>query len=326
MSALAWVKAAHIAASALLAGAFAFQILVLRRIAPPAGSAALALRVRGQLRALAISGVVAGAVSWLAWLGLLAISMSGRPAAEALTPSVLGTVVAQTTFGHVWSLRATLWLAIAVLLLWPAGKQGGGSPPRHWITAGLALLVVCSLGWAGHAVGTQPLHALVDAVHLLAASVWLGMLPPLWLVIRRACKSAEPASADLAAAAARLFSLPGMVAVGVLALTGLGNALWLLDTPRDLVATKYGLVLLAKLSAFGLMLLLAASNRLLLAPAAQSAASQAARLQALRRLQASVLLEVALGALVLVLVGILGVTAPGTHGAGAHHMHDMRDM
>jgi putative copper resistance protein D len=267
-----------------------------------------------------------GLASWLAWLSMLAISMSGQPAARALTPSVLGTLLGQTTFGRVWALRAALWLAIAVLLLWPRSKQHGKSRVAHRIAPALALLVVCSLAWAGHAIGTQPLHALVDAVHLLAASIWLGMLPPLWLVIRHACRSSESAPANLAASAARLFSLPGMVAVGALALTGVGNALWLLDSPRDLVATNYGLVLLAKLAAFALMLGLAASNRILLAPAAHSAASEGARVQALRRLRASVLAEVALGAVVLVLVGILGVTPPGMHGAGAHHMHDMQDL
>ena len=320
MPVLAWVKAVHIAASALLAGAFAFDLLVLRRIVLPAEDAVLAHDVRARLRVLAGCGVAAAAASWLAWLGMLAISMSGEPPGEALTPAVLGTVIAQTTFGHVWCLRAALIAVVAVLLLWPAGQRRA-SPP--WIAAGLSLALACSLAWTGHAVGTQPLHVVVDAVHLLAATVWLGMLPPLWLVIRRACARADAPSTALAAAAARLFSLPGMLAVAALALTGTGNALWLLDAPRELVATKYGQVLLAKLVAFALMLMLAAGNRLWFAPAAQGASSPAERLQALRRLRTSVLLEVALGALVLALVGVLGVTAPGLHGAHAHHMEDM---
>lgn len=206
MPVLAWVKAVHIAASALLAGAFAFDLLVLRRIALHGEDAALARDVRARLRVLALCGMAAAAASWLAWLGLLAISMSGQPASEALTPSVLGTVVAQTTFGRVWCVRAALILVVAVLLLGPARRQRG-SPP--WIAGGLSLALACSLAWSGHAVGTQPLHVVVDAVHLLAASVWLGMLPPLWLVIRRACARADAPWTSLAAASARLFSLPG---------------------------------------------------------------------------------------------------------------------
>jgi putative copper resistance protein D len=323
MAPIAWVKAVHIGASALLAGAFAFELLILRRSAPADDNAALAGWMQGRLRALTLCGVIVGAISWAAWLGLLAISMSGQPPAQALAPSVLGTVVAQTTFGHVWTLRAVLLLAVAALLLWPQPQARGHGGLRHWVAAGLSLLLVCSLAWAGHAAGTQGLHTLVDAVHLCAASVWLGMLPPLWLAIHRACASGTPAGAAFAASAARRFSLPGLVAVCTLVITGIGNAWALLDSPRDLLTTRYGLVLLAKLAAFALMLLLAAGNRVLFAPRAQSAAAPADRLQALRRLRTSVLLEASLGAVVLVLVGILGVTAPGMHGSAAHHMHDM---
>jgi len=319
MPALAWVKAIHIAASALLVGAFAFEVLVLRRIGLPAEDAMLARELQGRLRQLAICGVVAAALTWIAWLGMLAISMSGQPAGEALTPSVLGTVIAQTAFGRTWLLRAGLMVALAALLFSPAAARRKGRA----IGAGLSLLLACTLAGAGHALGTQPLHTVVDAVHLIAASVWLGMLPPLWIVIRRACARSEPAWTSLAAAAARQFSLPGMIAVGTLAATGLGNALWLLASPRDLVATKYGQVLLAKLAAFALMLMLAAGNRMFFAPAARQAGSASARMQALRRLRASVLLEMALGALVLALVGLLGVTAPGTQGEHAHHMEGM---
>jgi len=323
MPPIAWIKAAHIAASALLAGAFAFELLILRRLAPAGDEAALAGWMQGRLRALTLCGVAVAAVSWVAWLGLLAISMSGQPAAQALGPSVLGTVVTQTTFGHVWSVRAVLLLALAALLLWPQRQARGGSACRHWLAAFLSLLLVCSLAWAGHAAGTQTVHALVDAVHLCAASVWLGMLPPLWIAIQRACASGTPAGAAFATSAARRFSLPGLLAVCTLAVTGVGNALWLIASPRDLLTTKYGLVLVAKLAVFALMLLLAAGNGLVLAPRAQSAALPAERLQALRRLRTSVLLEATLGAVVLVLVGILGVTAPAMHGSAGHSMHDM---
>ncbi len=321
MEVLAWVKAVHIAASALLAGAFAFEILVLRRIAARADDAARAAWVRGRLRVLALCGLAAGAVTWLAWLAMLAVSGRGQPVAQAVTLSVLGTVIPQTTFGHAWSLRAALLVALAVLLLGRSGQRRYAS--AQWSAAVLSLLFVCSLAWSGHGVGAQALHALVDAVHLLAASVWLGMLPPLWLVVRRACAVADSGWTDLAATSARLFSLPGMIAVAVLALSGVGNALWLLDSPRDLVDTTYGRILLAKLCVFALMLMLAAGNRIVFTPAAQSSASQAGRLQALRRLRNSVLVEVALGAIVLVLVGTLGVTPPGSHGAHVHHMEDM---
>lgn len=313
MPALAWVKAVHIAATALLAGVFAFDILVLRRGALPGDDAAPAPALRASLRGVAIGALGVGALSWLAWLALLAIDMSGQAPAEALRPGVLGTVLGRTTFGHVWIWRAGLLLALAIVLRRRRVLSA-------WAGAGLALPLVCGLAWAGHAAGGPPLQGLLDAVHLLAASVWLGMLLPLWLVIRRAATSEDPAWLAVAAASARLFSLPGMVAVATLALTGLANAAWQLEAPGELITTAYGQVLLAKLAAFALMLVLAGANRLRFTPAAQVGAPDRGR--ALRHLRASVLLEVALGALILACVGWLGVTAPGAHDEHAHHMHE----
>ncbi len=95
--------------------------------------------------------------------------------------------------------------------------------------------------------------------------------------------------------------------------TGLANSWFLIGTAHvaEVTTTTYGLLLLAKVGLFGIMLMLAAVNRFHLTPrlgaALERPASRAVAVAALRR---SVLLETALGALVLVLVSLLGTLAP----------------
>jgi putative copper export protein len=81
------------------------------------------------------------------------------------------------------------------------------------------------------------------------------------------------------------------------------------------------LLLLAKLAFFALMLLLAVANRLRWTPRLDAGAD---RPLALRRLRRNVAAELLLGAAVLALVGVLGVTAPPAHEPGFHPMHDMQ--
>src|SRR3954470_20298368 len=110
MSWLGADRSLHLAGSALVAGAIAFELLLLRPAPEAARAPELALRVRRWVRALAVLGVGVGLLSWVAWLAQAAIAMTGLPASEALTSSNLRTVVVRTTFGNVWALRLLLFL------------------------------------------------------------------------------------------------------------------------------------------------------------------------------------------------------------------------
>ena len=264
------------------------------------------------LRTQCAWGIALALVSWAGWLAATAMGMSGLPAAQALTPDVLGTVLLRTTFGQVWSLRLALLAVVAALLVSQTGRPAARQP----LAAVLALGLVASLAWTGHALGTSRAHVWIDAIHLVAAAVWLGMLPLLWLVTSRAVS--QPASwRELALACARRFFLPGLAAVLVLALSGLANTAWMLDSPADLVNTGYGRVLALKLALFASMMVLAGVNRLLLVPKAQRLPA------ALGQLRTSVMAELALGAAVLAVVAWLGVTPPAAHDHPAHRMENM---
>jgi putative copper resistance protein D len=131
--------------------------------------------------------------------------------------------------------------------------------------------------------------ATLDAVHLLAAGLWIGGLAVL-LAIRK-----WPAFA----AALALFSDMAMIAVLVLVMTGLINAVSILLGDRGTDAPLYVGVLAAKLGLVLAMLGLAAVNRFRMLP--RGATGAVAR---------NAGIELALGGIVIVLAGWLGQLAP----------------
>lgn len=299
-------RALHIGAMVLLAGISAFRLLLLP---PDAGGAGMA-RV---LRTVGAWAALVALASWIGWLAGIAIEMSGLPALRALTPGVLGTVATQTTFGQVWLWRAGVLLVLAALLWRPAKATSRGEDA---LVAILALCALGSLAASGHALGAHPEHLVIDAVHLLAAGLWLGMLPLLWWSIDRAIATGAPGDEWLAVHATQSFALPGATAVVALAITGVLNAWWLVGSPANLLASRYGLLVLVKIGLYLAMVFLALVNRLVLAP--RLAGSKPGALRALRR---SVLAETVLGVLVLATVAVLGVTPPAAREHSGHPMH-----
>jgi putative copper resistance protein D len=273
-------------------------------------------------RARRVAGwaITVAIVSGIVWLGLEAVEMSGAGAAAAWDARILERVLAETQFGHAWSLRLVLALAIAVLLA-VAGGRIGGSPPLARAIVLLSGVLLATIAWAGHAAGERGtdriVHLSADAVHLVAAGAWLGALPGLAALLAHARKASTPEAAGIAA---RRFSTLGVVSVGILVITGIVNAWYTVGSVPALLATVYGRLLLLKLVLFGAMLALAAINRLRLTP--RLTAGRGA--WAARQLERNAIAETALGLAVLGVVGVLGMTSPAVHVHTApmsHHTH-----
>ncbi len=181
----------------------------------------------------------------------------------------------------------------------------------RWLQLAAAAALIAPLALIGHAGATPgaagQLHLASDAVHLVAAGVWLGGLPALALLL----SSARPPR-GLAARAAARFSTLGIASVAALLASGIVNSWMLLSTPRDLIATDYGRLLFLKIGLFAAMLVIAAVNRFHLTPRLAGAPAR-------RALMRNSLTETALGAGVLLLVGALGTMQPAAH----HHLPDI---
>jgi putative copper resistance protein D len=297
------VRALHLAALALLAGGFAFPLFVL-----PTSAAAQSERwvLHRWYMALRFSGAFLALGTWAAWLALVAVAVSGLPAMDALRPAVLG-LVAQTRFGQVWLIRLLLMLLLVAWLAWP--RRGQAPPANDADVAGsaLAACVLVSQAWAGHATAAPLSHVALDALHLVAAALWIGSLPPLIAVLARA-RAGASASTALAAAAARGFTNLGTFAVGTLALTGLINGRLMVGSLHALANSGYGRLIAAKLVLFAAMLAFAAASRFRVAPRLRDANPQSRA--AAHSLWRNVAIELALGACMLAIVGVLGGSPP----------------
>jgi putative copper resistance protein D len=247
------------------------------------------------------------------WLVLVTAQMSGEPL-DAIKVSAISTVLGSTVFGQAWLFRALMALLLALLwLLLRAGPPRGPWTPV--VSVGIASGLLAGLAWAGHANAEIGAHGLIhhtsDAAHLLAAGVWLGGLAPLAAVLGASSGSPTTREVDGIAEIATRFGNWAALSVGILVLTGILNAYYVIPATGALLATPYGSVLLVKLLLFALMLAIAAVNRTSLTTALRAnRLDDRAPVEAVRQFRRNVWVEQMLGAGIVLLVAALGVTPP----------------
>ena len=330
---LVLTRAIHFGAVLWLFGEFVFFVVVVGPARRRVYSDAYADHRRPERRLVCVAGgcVAIGIASAFAWLLLEAASMSGTPLTVALNRQTLETVLRETLFGRIWTVRLgiSILLCAALLVAWRQrpGRQGS------ILQVGGALLAgayAASLAWTGHAAAgsgaDRYVHASCDTVHLLAAGAWIGALPGLSALFQRVGDAAHPQRFALAALAARRFSALGMVTVSALVVTGLVNAWYLVGSLPALFGTDYGHLLLWKLLLVAMMVTLAAINRLRLTPRltmATPTAVGAPGRDALTRLRGNTLLELAGGVAIVGIVAVLGLTMPAAHMLDREHRPSM---
>jgi len=166
-----------------------------------------------------------------------------------------------------WPLReilaTTYFRAAVVRILACALLLVGGAALRRRAGAGWLLQLVAVAGlvlaaaWTSHAaarVGPRALLLALDALHQLAAGVWIGGLAQ--LLVLAWGRSAPPWPAPLL----KRFSATALAAVAVLVAAGGGLALAYVDGPRALLGTSYGLMVGSKAAILAGLILLGALN------------------------------------------------------------------
>ncbi len=288
------VRALHFGSCLLFFSALSFEALYVRY------SVARTEPFRKSLRRLRWGCLALALVTGAAWFWLVACQMSDEPAATLPSWDALRAVGSHTQFGRLWGLRSLLWLLSAAAVCAPRRTRG-------WLALPPAAGLLISLSAAGHA-GAMPglpglLHLGADAVHLLAAAIWPAGLVPLILLLASIPRDAGTEALLETGAAVRRFSGTSLAAVGVISLTGLVESYFLVGSPMNLVTTVYGRLLLLKLVLFAGMVLLGAQNL-------SSVRTLPAAGQMPATLRRNVVLEIAAGAVILILVGALGLSAP----------------
>ncbi|MGA8210084.1 MAG: FixH family protein [Nocardioidaceae bacterium] len=203
-----------------------------------------------------------------------------------------------TPFGSVLTWRLACYALLAVLTWRPSrltDRTLGG-----FVTPAVAGLTVAgaavSIAAGGHAAASgRGWDLVVDAVHVLAAGLWVGGLVALTTLGRSADRRTV-----------KRFSRLAMGSVVVLVAAGVANSLVHLRAVDQLWSTGYGLVLLAKLAVVAAALLAAGVSR-------RALGDQRVPLGSVR-------LEVAAVVGVLAVTSLLSLTAPppaGARSAGA---------
>ena len=124
-------------------------------------------------------------------------------------------------------------------------------------------------------------------------------------------KSSQVEVIGLAGPVVRRFSASSLIAVSGMALTGLLNSIFMVGSFRALLTSAYGQILVSKLILFFAMIGFGAWNLFLLKPRiAVELPTVNAQKSAVHLLLRNVLCEIGLGTLVILIVGLLGITPP----------------
>lgn len=256
------------------------------------------------------AAIIAGLFLSVAALGglLSQTAMMAGGWAAGLEPDALGYVVQSTSLGVAHLVRAGLALVGVAALVMGRGRRFGEA-------IGILALsgAVASFAWNGHGAASEGslglLHLAADIAHALAACIWIGALAGFCLLLIR---PATPEAARRGRSLAGFASI-GTVTVAVLVITGLINAAFLIGAEGlgRISSSTWGLLLIAKLALFAVMVGLAAHNRFTLTPALSCAVeAQADADPSVRRLRISIGLELLAGIALLGLVAAMGVQMP----------------
>ena len=271
-----------------VSGTFSFGVGVAAGTAPAgAGVSPLVGSLDGLFRGIAYMGAVLllGGTAFLAWLWpagmtrtrprrlvgagwLLSVTGAGAlfllqgPYGAGLgvgtlvDPGLAGGTLA-TQYGKLILLRlVVLAFAAGALRRLAAARKDDFRAPRSALAGfGVVFLVTFSLSEHAGQGTLVPVWATLDALHLTAASVWVGGLAMLtYAMLRRST------AADLAAVLPR-WSRLAMVAILTLVVTGTAQAWRQIGSIGALTGTEYGLLVLGKVVALIVMLVLGDMGR-----------------------------------------------------------------
>ncbi len=274
---------------ALLIGGLTFRLGILPRVVPPAA----------ERRSFIVIGI---GVVLVLQVGIAAFLLRAEDALQLpfskllygdLSPIAKGTrfglAFMAMTLGYavVAALVFLAWLTDRIRLLWPALV--------------LALVFESGLSLSGHSAvdaGASWLSELADFVHLAAASIWVGGLVMLAVVV-------WPTAKALRRDAFLRFSRLATVCIAAILAAGVYLSILRLPHVHDLWTQSYGRVLLVKLSLVAVALLWGAVHHFIARPALERGQDSM-----LQRLPRSLIGESLVGITILLLAAVLVNSKP----------------
>jgi putative copper resistance protein D len=244
-------------------------------------------------RAVVLWASLSVLVAAIAWLAFAIRDFGGDDLPSFVSTGE--TVLFATAFGPAWLARLAAAAALlAAAALWPS----------RLLLVALAAVLLGTESFIGHAAVGGTGHRIAELAHILSAAAWLGGLLPLARALATGMRG--PAAATRARRILFRFSAVGMVAVMLIAATGVLNRLYVAG-PAPELGSDYDRFFIAKIVLFLAMVGAALFNRFRLVPAL---ADVDARPAVLRRFRSTVLAEQGLGVLLLLIASFLGMTSP----------------
>ncbi|TKI83931.1 copper resistance CopC/CopD family protein [Bacillus mycoides] len=209
---------------------------------------------------------------------------------EAFDPLLLKETLQLSVFGYVWITQMAL-ISTLMIVTYFAVKSERLSSFKVWsipIVLFIGLLVMKAFNSHAYGLKFKEIAVVMDFLHLFAASLWMGGLSSIVLLLRKADDKWT-----MYWDAIKRFSPWATGAVIVILLTGLFNSTFFIPTIHSLFDTKYGLALLAKILLFVCMGILGIIHYV------------KGRMRAQQRLGATVKVEFIIGIIVFVIVAFM---------------------
>jgi copper transport protein len=202
-------------------------------------------------------------VGWTALLAAAGVAayllLAARPIAGAATSVPLDIAAAFGWTPFAVAMRVTFVACLGAGAVALLGKDHGGV--MAWLAIALLVVAIGATSMAGHVASSGgPIAGLVDSGHLLAVAAWLGGLPAALILAGR---GDEP-RAGLAGTILRRHGPVAMVAAPLVAVTGIVSSPLVAGSARDLVASDYGNIVVAKAILLSVALGIGAVNHLAL--------------------------------------------------------------
>ena len=230
-------RAAVYGASVVVVGAAVFDTIVLRR----AAGLSLAERSAARARAREI-GYLAAAALCLGYIARLYIQVLDTFLVFLPTVEMVRQLIFST---RAWGLGVLAQLIVSAAVLGLLTYVRVARTSGSVAVAATALFAAVSVPLTGHAMAHAGAAGVaVQAAHVFAAGAWLGTLTVMWLVCSRMV------STDDLISIVRAFSPVALASAALIATAGTAAIFIHVGTPRELLSTRYGLVLLSKIGVF----------------------------------------------------------------------------
>jgi copper transport protein len=198
-------------------------------------------------------------------IGVGILSQAGQTTGNELSmpwDPELGRILTETRLGLIWLAR----LALVIIAVWLTGRNESSTKEWSGFVVNLFLLFTVTLTSHAATEAKPLLPILIDWIHLIGMTFWLGGIVYLFTGIRHLQQLDSQLRTKLTSLLTRQFSANALVIVALIGVTGFYSAYFRVGDWSALLTSLYGHVLLVKQGFVAGLLVIAATNLLIISP------------------------------------------------------------